>query len=500
MIRAGEVLQENLPLHELYSVLVQNIFRKKVRPAGEPFVGVQIVGLLETRGIPAEAVLVLGNMEGSFPKRTERELFINESYRRQLGLTTLHHQEQLQDQWFYQLVASVPRVHLFWHEYVDESPRVKSRYLQRLELGLQRREQRLNEHVANGRALPGDFLLSRWLEVLPQDMQRAFETLSRRISARRDERGHFAGDRQALLARLSVGALRDLLLCPYRFLLAKMHVEHEELPEQDADSRQFGQWLHRVLFCFFRGLDDPSLPDAQSDLYHPWMEPIHTGNREQALDRLRRLSKALRSELRGRQESYFQVIYAVWPWLVDEEIARDPWDFDPEDFERNVEATWQDSGAGNLPPVHFSMRIDRLVRSGELVWVLDYKTRTPGTSNKDFKAGLDPQLPLYYYGLIQQGWQGEFIAEYVGLLDRERNIYRYHNDKRKSAPLDEAWQQVEKRMRQRLKALVFDGQPFEPLDGMLCKYCDYKDICRRDEVHYDVRKFKDVDSEKQNGL
>ncbi len=502
LIRTGDILQENLPLHELYALLMQNIFRKKVRPAGEPFVGVQIVGLMETRSIPAEAVIVLGNVEGSLPKLTERELFISEAFRRRLSLPTLQHQEQLQDQWFYQLMAATPRVHLFWHEYVDESPRVKSRYLQRLELGAKMLSVGLPESVVHGRALPGDFLHPDWEKEWPDDLRKEYQILRQRIAGRRDERGRYSGDRRNVLVQLSAHSLKDLLHCPYRFLLSRLGVEHETLPESDADSRQFGQWLHQVLFYFFRGLDDPSLAGADPDLYQPWTEAIDSLNHEQALDRLRRLSEVLRGKLRGKLESYFQVMHSIWPWLVKKERERDPWDFDPLDFERELEVQWQGDGLEEEPavmPVRFRMRIDRLVRSGSQINIVDYKTRLPDVSKRAFREGLDPQLPLYYYGLIQQGAHGEFVGEYVGLLDRDCERYGKSSRKDSNAPLNEAWPEVAKRLNRRLTELLVEHRPFEPLDGALCKYCDFVDICRRNEVDYAVQRLDEATPSESDG-
>lgn len=73
---SGDMLDNKISAKNLASIILQNIMAGRVRPAGQPFVGVQVLGMLELRSLSPKVLIVLGNTEGQFPDSPGRELFI----------------------------------------------------------------------------------------------------------------------------------------------------------------------------------------------------------------------------------------------------------------------------------------------------------------------------------------------------------------------------------------------------------------------------------------
>ena len=495
LIRSGEILPTPFSFADLYALLLQNVFSRPVPPAGEPFVGVQVIGLLEARSLPGKVLILPGLVEGCLPAGVERELFIGEPFREQIGLTSFLKREQLQDQRFYHLVASFPQVHLFWHEYEADTPAVKSRYLQRLELVHQTPHFRLEDLEEQGMVFPGDYLSLAAAHPLPDRLVAIWQEMLEQIGQRRDDRGEFKGDRASLLSHFTVASLQDLIDCPFRFLLQRFDIGEEELPEEESDNRQLGRWLHDICYYFFVGLPESEPLDDQDEmLRRPWKEPIDETNAEAALQRLRRLSQVLKYRLRGRLDEFYQIYYATWPRFIKEESKRPRWLYQPSYFERKLHRVLPLAMGQQSREPEVSGRIDRLIYDGQEVAILDYKLRAGSErTRRAVENGLDVQMPLYYRLLKEEkefagvtGWSGEYYA----LL--EEKVIRSSGQSDGESVIARGWKHLESRWQRRLQELLENGSAFEPLEKKSrCSYCAYSGICRMNESGYPVKSFRE---------
>ena len=79
---------------------------------GEPLAGLQVMGVLETRALDFDNIIVMSMNERIFPRRNHANSFIPESIRRGYGLPTSDFQESVYAYYFYRLISRASRVTL----------------------------------------------------------------------------------------------------------------------------------------------------------------------------------------------------------------------------------------------------------------------------------------------------------------------------------------------------------------------------------------------------
>ena len=90
----------------LLARLILTLLRRTTIPlSGEPADGIQILGLLETRNLAFDNLLVLGANEGNLPRRTISHSFIPYPLREAYGMSTHEQANDLYKYYFYRLLA-----------------------------------------------------------------------------------------------------------------------------------------------------------------------------------------------------------------------------------------------------------------------------------------------------------------------------------------------------------------------------------------------------------
>lgn len=103
---------------------------------GEPLEGLQIMGLLETRALDFEKLIILSMNDKVMPQRSRKRTFIPDSLRRGYGLPLSNQAEELYSYYFYRLVSRAREVTLIYDARAGEGMRSggKSRFLLQLEM------------------------------------------------------------------------------------------------------------------------------------------------------------------------------------------------------------------------------------------------------------------------------------------------------------------------------------------------------------------------------
>ncbi len=101
---------------ETYIRILDRILRSQSVPfSGEPLSGIQIMGILETRALDFENIIVLSVNEGVLPAMTSGSSFIPFSIREAFGLPTINHQESIFAYHFYRLLHRAKRATLVYN-------------------------------------------------------------------------------------------------------------------------------------------------------------------------------------------------------------------------------------------------------------------------------------------------------------------------------------------------------------------------------------------------
>ncbi len=114
----------------LVSSMLNNL---SVAFSGEPMRGLQVMGMLETRLIDFDKLIVLSMNEGHFPGQSFKKSFIPYNLRRAFGLPTIELQDAIHAYYFYRMIMHPDAVYLIYNS-SDEgfNKGEKSRYIQQI--------------------------------------------------------------------------------------------------------------------------------------------------------------------------------------------------------------------------------------------------------------------------------------------------------------------------------------------------------------------------------
>ena len=98
----------------LFHLLERLVGGETVHYEGRPLNGLQIMGVLETRGLDFENIIIPSMNERIFPRKHFQKSFIPTHLRRAYGMSTLDHQESIYSYYFYRMISRARRVFLLY--------------------------------------------------------------------------------------------------------------------------------------------------------------------------------------------------------------------------------------------------------------------------------------------------------------------------------------------------------------------------------------------------
>lgn len=121
--------KEQFSLDEMFKIVEHKISTEMVNFLGSPLKGLQILGLLETRSLNFENVIVLDTNEGVLPSLRVYEPLIPREVMISLNLDRLELEEEIQRYQFMRLISSAKNVHLVYQKSKDKE---RSRFIEEL--------------------------------------------------------------------------------------------------------------------------------------------------------------------------------------------------------------------------------------------------------------------------------------------------------------------------------------------------------------------------------
>ena len=134
----GEVL---FHFEKLHSVLTElsfrqgfHLFMERLRTLHLDDVGggkITVMGLLETRGVAFDGVIIVDFNEGHVPRISEKDLYLNTAIREHSALPSTAQRQDLQKHYYYQLIQGAKRVAI---SYVHNDEAIPSRFLSQMQI------------------------------------------------------------------------------------------------------------------------------------------------------------------------------------------------------------------------------------------------------------------------------------------------------------------------------------------------------------------------------
>jgi CRISPR/Cas system-associated exonuclease Cas4 (RecB family) len=470
-----------LPLEAFQKIFRQLSQNERLPFEGEPLLGLQIMGILETRNLDFQNVIVLSMNEGSVPPPPQNVSFIPHSIRKVFGLPVTDHHDAMHAYILYRLLQRAQNVYFIYNstEETGRSGEV-SRFVRQLET-----ESNL---AITFRSVSGDLMVEDPNVITITKTEEILDILMKYTA----EAG-FHG-------RLTPTAINTYIECRLRFYFRYVLGlrEIEEVAEE-VESRVFGNIFHQVM----------------ERLYQPY---DMDGNRRVSDTQLREVRSRVDKEInRGFVEQFgskdetfvFEGQHVLASGIIKKMVLK-VLDFDQQQvpFEiLGVEANEKKgylydisiSAGGSITKVGIKGIIDRIESKSGHVAIVDYKTGRDDRSFSDIQSLFDRQatnrnkaaLQTFIYALLYMNSGNcrpdlpiqlslfnirDLFANNFSPLLQKRNGRNREDIADARAYLKE----FEEGLKTVLEELFDPKVPFSQTDDeKRCTYCTYLGMCNR---------------------
>ena len=227
---SGDLLVDNTTLRRLVSQLVST---SSIPFHGEPVIGVQIMGVLETRNIDFDNVLLLSCNEGNMPKGVNDSSFIPYSIRKAHGLTTIDNKVAIYSYYFHRLLQRAGDITIAYNNSTDNGHTGEmSRFMLQL---LVESGQKIDHYSLTAKNQP--------TPLMPKAIEKDETALSKLEE----------------MSRLSPSAINTYIRCKLAFYYQYIaHIKEPDSDPETIDNRMFGNIFHRAAYLIYKDITDHS--------------------------------------------------------------------------------------------------------------------------------------------------------------------------------------------------------------------------------------------------
>ncbi len=439
---------------------------------GEPLAGLQIMGVLETRLLDFENIIMLSVNENILPKKKSNDSFIPLDIRGELLLPTHTEKEAVFAYHFYRLLQRAKHVDLVYNNQPDSfAGGDKSRFISQLQYELPR----VNTEIV---------------------MQEHSQSIPVNISEKENAITiHKEGEVWDLLVNkaqtgLSPTSINTWLACPLKFYFRDLlKIEEDVDPEETIDARTMGTVIHEVLEDFYKEVVNEELSE---NIYKKWKKELKP----------RLLACYARHYQSNTIESGKNLLIVEVSSIYIENFLNREMQFIKDlntkgdslmivALEQNCQTSFEISGTeGNKLDVRFKGFIDRIDKVGDTVRVVDYKTGLVEPRDLKLKevddlldgGHHDKALQLLMYGwLYHKNETGiQSMSSGIFSLRKSSEYFMGLNLENKMHIQTEQLDEFEHILRD-IAVQIFDkNTPISQTDDIsVCVNCSFKGICRR---------------------
>ena len=233
LVESGDLQVSDATLQRLVNQLIQ---QTTIPFHGEPAEGLQVMGVLETRNLDFEHVLLLSCNEGNMPKGVNDSSFIPHSIRQAYELTTVENKVSIYAYYFHRLLQRAKDVTILWNNATEDGQRGEmSRFM--LQLLVESRQHITQHTLQSGKSI------ARYTPAPIEKTPHVLDLLNQQ----------FIGPD----ALLSPSAINKYMRCQLQFYyryIAGIKEPDEPADEQELDNRIFGNIFHQAADTLYHQL------------------------------------------------------------------------------------------------------------------------------------------------------------------------------------------------------------------------------------------------------
>lgn len=375
--------QQGLTIQTIRQLLFEVIRQNKIPFSGEPISDLQIIGLLETRALDFDQVIVLSVNEGVLPAKKRQNTLIPFDIAKEVGMPTHEHQEALSAYYFYRLLQRSKQVHLL---YVNTNDSLGGGEQSRFLLQLEHEWPQFNKNVN---------IINHTVEWAEA------EQLPLAVELKKDETVQ-----QQLLNYLGKTGLypthiHTLLNSPFDFYIKHvLRMAEERDTEEALGMDKLGSWLHNSFEALDHGYFIQGKEPEREDIDRVLAEEFgKLGGYETET---------------GINSLYFKVGAQQFHEFMKEQHLKEGHRW-PIATEQGLSAVFEINFEGRRVPVKLGGKIDRVELAEDgTIYIMDYKTgsvevKSPASLNKDIEAYLTKDKD-YKMNYVRQLWLYQYLV------------------------------------------------------------------------------------------
>ena len=446
---------------------------------GEPAIGMQIMGVLETRNLDFRNLLLLSLNEGQLPKSGGESSFIPYNLRKAFGMTTIEHKNAVYAYYFYRLIQRAENITLMYNTSSDGLNRGEwSRFM--LQFLIEWPHEISREYLEAGQS--------------PQNSKEIRITKTPEIIDRLYRTYDFSRNSDALI--LSPSALNTYLDCRLKFYFR--YVARLKAPDEvsaEIDSALFGTIFHRSAQLVYLDLTANKRDVHKEDLERLLRDNIRLQNYVDIAFKEIFFHVPIdeKPEYNGIQLINSKVITSYLRQLLRNDLQYAP--FRMMGMEQEVVEDIRIEGPVGKLSLRIGGTIDRMDSKESTLRIVDYKTggspKVPANIEQLFTpAEGRPNyiFQTFLYAAIMARQQALKVAPSLLYIHRAASesyspVIEIGEARKPKLPVDD-FSVYEDEFRERLLKLLEeiydDKEEFtQTEDTKKCEYCDFKAMCKR---------------------
>ena len=440
---------------------------------GEPLEGLQIMGVLETRGIDFDNLIITSFNEGVYPKKNASNSFIPYNLRRGFSLPTFEHHDAITSYNFYRLIHRAKRIFFLYDSRTEGMQTGEiSRFIHQLiyHYGVNIKKKNVNFDISFGGAKVIQITKT------PAIMKKldAFSSEDENASA------------------LSASSIKTYIDCPLQFYLSRVEkLEQTDEIKETIEDDMFGNLFHATMEYLYQPFKGKIMQN--SDFDEIIANPLLIEKQIKKAFCVKYFNKPFDENVTidGNNLLISRVIHKYVKQVLKTDKKYAPFKYI--DAEKRCKMRFPISKR----EVNLKGFIDRIDEKEGKIRILDYKT---GTGNLEFKSWNEvfehnndkrPKyvLQTFLYGLFYKNEaQGKVMIPGIYYM---RDVFKdsfvteliYKPDKQTKKVVDdfsEFEEEFTSHLTDCLEEIFDPAVPFfQTTSTEPCKYCSYTSICNR---------------------
>lgn len=449
---------------------------------GEPAIGMQIMGLIETRNLDFKNVLILSASEGNLPSNSGNASFIPYNVRKAFSLTSIEDKSAVSSYNFFHLLQRAENVTMVYNGNSDAPGIGKgliSRYLLQLIVSGNKIERiSLKSDRTEGKLEP--ITVEKTPDVL-QELYKYYDCRNPRTY-------------------LSPSAIKKFIKCPLSFYLEQIAgIKKPDDTETEIDSRMFGTLLHKSAELAYNGLASQGVITKES------IKELLSNKKAlnqivcNAFDSSFFMDKDVSlNDYSGTQSVNHSVILKYLKQLLtlDYECYA-PFEYvasETEEYQKYIQIP-DSLNNGAMFPIRLKGIIDRMDCKDNIYRIVDYKTGSKKNYPKSFDDIFTPKdfhehaFQIFYYAYVvcsQPEFRDRKIAPTL-LYSRStskpnKDDLYYKIGDHQILDFSIHAENFEKHLTEIVRDIFDPSKPFvQTNDLKACKYCNFWELCHPGE-------------------